>query len=685
MPQVVGTWIINAAVASGALASATGIGAALISAGAALAFNAAIAKIFAPKGPKPKDLQNELRQSDAPRVRYLGTNRASGAVLFWDWRSVGSKRVLFKLIAIAQGGMTDVRRWWLNDVEVTVVSEGVTGGIGDRVPDYGGNVNLRWRSGKGSFIDGGQYPSLLSAVTEWTAAHKATRVGTILAEFKSVSSEDAIEVYPGGEPKVLVEFDGDIANAPGRTPTHTLNLAWQLYDIITHADHGWLAPSEMDDASWALAVSDSFQTVPSAGGTTRARYLGGGGYQLAEPLKDVAQRWLDGMDGHLFLTTDGKLGMRVGKWRPPTYTITEDKIVSWDGGSGRDGLDVVATLVPKFTSPENMYQETSADPWEDPVALARYGEVAPKEIDLPVVQHHGQARRIAKRRAAAMNPKWRFTINLRFWGLLLYEEENVYLHMPRIGINNQPFAIRRWQCDMNGGDQVVTVTLEHVRPEADDWTAAEEGTAPVAAKATPGPKVVPTISIISTTVVTGLGSPYVRTTFTQPAGESVIGQYRRAGSVDPWTEMIREGTAGGVMRTQALFDREPIDMRFGVRRASWGTAIVGTWTEVNNIEVVANGTPPAPPTVVSWSGGIGTAVSVTFRPDLGANYSRTSLYRGEPDSAFASAAQIATTYATGAEVTIGGGTVPTGGAKYWLRSENASNVASAEVLVANIS
>lgn len=677
MPQAVAGWLITAT-------GATGIAAAAIQAGVALAFNAAIAKLTAPKGPKPKDVQNELRQSDAPRLRYVGRNRATGAVMYWDWHQVGSKRVLFKLIALSQGGITDVRRWWLNDTQVTVTGEAVTGELGDDPPDYAGNVNLRWRSGKDGQLDGGQYPSMLASVPAWTTAHRGRRIGTILAEFKAVKAEDAVEVYPGGEPKVLVEFDGDIVQHPTQERVeHTVNVAWQLYDILTHPTYGWLKRSDLDTALWQQAVVDCFEQVPTSGGT-RQRYRGGGGYSLAEPMKDVAQRWLDACDGELFLTVEGKLGIRVGVVRQPIYTITEDKIVSWEGGAGRDAVDVITTLVPKYTDPAGDYQETSADAWDDPVALARYGETLPKEIDLPVVQHHGQARAIAARRAARLNPKWRFTINLRFWGLKLIEQESVWLEFPRIGIGREPFKIVSFEFRPDGGDNgVVTVTLEHMRQQG-DLTAAQEGTAPTTTPVTKAPAVLPSIDFISTTLVTGKGAPYVRVVHSQHEGHSVIGQYRPTGSTQPWTEMVREGNAGGVLRTQGLFDGEPIDIRLGIRKADWATTVRGAWTVVTGFEVVADRDAPAAPTVTSFIGAVGgDPFRVTFEPDLGANYSLTRLYRG-PTEAFVGSTAIASSAATSSEVTIKGGSVPSGGVTYWLQSENRSGVKSAPVKITTI-
>lgn len=687
MPAAVAGWIITATGAAGAAAAAIQIGTALV-------FSYAVAKLTQPKGPSAKDLQTELRQSDAPRVRLLGRNRVAGASMFFDWRQVGAERVLFNLLAVGQGGISGVEKWWLGEKEVVVAADGGVLGIqdpegdpGDILSDhpgpyYGGHVVLRWRSGMGAEVDGGQYPSLLSAFTQWTTDHKLTGVGTILAELDHVPGEDVADTYPGGVPAITALVHGDVQRHPdGSAPSHTDRLAQQLYDILVHPEYGWFDADELDTASWIQAIADGDDEIELKDGGTMRRYEGGGGYRLDEPLKDVAQRWLDGMAGQLFLTAEGEVGLRVGKWREPTYTITEDKIVAWDGGIGRGEMDVVTTLVPKYVAPETDYQETTADPWEDALALSRYGETIPKEIDLPVVQHHGQARRLAKIKLARLNPRWRFTIKLRFWGLLLIEEESVYLTMSRLGIVDEPFWIERFGLDMDSEDGVVTVSLIHARPESFDWDPmTEEGEPPAVADLTGAVATPPTITVVSVEVVTGSGDPYARVTFTQPVGETVVAQYRPTGSVDPWTTMLREGT-GGSVRTPGLFDDQPIDVRLGIAKVAWSTTIVGAWTVIEDIDIVADPTGPDAPVVVSHSGTAGGAFSITFAPDLGINYRSTKLFRAGPTDSFGAATVVDESFAMVPEVTLTG-TVPGAGARYWLRSENTSGVTSPKVLVA---
>ena len=676
MPQVVAGWIIASA---GGVAAVGTVGAALIQAGAALAFNYAVSKIFAPKGPKPRDLQTELRQSDAPMVRYLGNSKAAGAVMYWDWRAVENRRRLYKLVAVGAGGITAVAKWWINDKEVAATDGAVT------TAPQAGNVQLHWRMGRDTQLYGGAYSQMTDPL--WTADHRLEEVGTILALFDAPSPEDFPTVFPGGgNDQVMILFSGDKARHPdGTTYGHTVNLARHVYDILIHPKWGICTAADIDLPSFAQAVADCNEAVALKAGGTLARYAGGGGYRLDESIADVTQRWLDGMAGQIYVTTEGKIGLRAGKWRAPTYTITEDKIVSMEYGAGSGAFEPVTTLEPTYTAPEADWQTTNADPWDDPAALARYGEVTPKELPLPVVQHHGQARRLAKIKIAKLNPKYRFTIRLRLWGLLLIEEETVSLTLPRLGINAQPFWIDSFAMDMDGEDGVVVVELIHARPESFDWNpATEEGEPP----ATPPPPTTPglegPVTITSVTVVTGDGPPLIRVAYTRPVGRVVIVQYRRHGVMtDPWSTMTMEG-GGGVARTGGLSDATSYDLRYAPAKSAFGNPTpAGPWSYIDDVQVVANPNPPAAPVVVSSSGTAGGAFSVTFEPAVGVNYKKTSLYRAAVGATFPDAVKIKESTATSAQVTLTD-TVPIAGARYWLRSENESGVASASVLVTAI-
>lgn len=198
-------------------------------------------------------------------------------------------------------------------------------------------------------------------------------------------------------------------------------------------------------------------------------------------------------------------------------------------------------------------------------------------------------------------------------------------------------------------------------------------------------------AITSVSLITNDGPPYIRIegTLTAQAGDNLMAQFRRTGSPLAWTDMIAEAASGGgfSFRTMPLGDLSEYDFRvfFGRYENSSGgreLRMQSVPVEVIGVDVVANGNPPDEPVVLSASGSAGDDLVVMFTVDLGANYHRTGLYRAAPGAPFGSAALVKWSYDQSSQVTMTAPIPPSGG-RYWLRSENQSQVASDPVEVGN--
>lgn len=678
MMAAVGAWLVAAWTGGGAAAFA-------LKTVASVALNMALAKLSAPKGPRPQEIATEAKSSNAQRIRHLGRVRASGALMFWDWtHTIGGARRLFKLIAVAEGGMEAVHQWYLNNEPVEVNADGYV----TTEPWNKGNIRLRFRKGiQGDQWDGGNWADLRAAFPDqWTTDHRLRGVGCILATFDAVDGEDIGDVYPGGEPEVSALISGARAFwAPeGTSFIDSRNPAVLLSDVVSHPVYGGLAAADLDAPAFVSGRNDSNDTVSSAGGT-RPRYQAGLSYALSDGLKDTAQKLLDAMGGRAWITPEGKLAMQAGVWMPPTITIEERHIVEMDYGAGTERISRVTTLVPTYVAPEVEWQESTADPWDDTAAIARWGEGEPKGVDLLAVQHHGQARHICKQMLAVMNPARRMSMKLRSSGLRLIGERVCAVNIPRLGLNGAPFWIDSFGWDGTN----VTVDLLEADPASFDWTAAEEGSPPSVPDEIDREPPEITTPITSVTVVTDDGAPYIRITGTlmAVAGYQIVAQYRRVSHrpAGAWTNMVRETAPAGqyAFRTQPLADRQDYDIRtfFGFLRD--GEYILhSTPVVVLDIDVVANNNPPAAPVIVSQSGSAGGTLTVTFMPDLGANYRRTGLYRAAAGGSWANATFIKWSYDTSSDVTMTA-PIPGGGARFWLQSENPSEVKSDPVVVGN--
>lgn len=660
--------------------------------------NFALAKINQPKGPKPRDLQTQIRSGSAERMAHFGRVRVSGALMFADYKYFSDGLTAFGieipkgtnkayvLLAISTGEISGIDEWFLDGKRVTVNSEGWV-----QTAPWRNIVRLRYRSGGGAEINGGAWNELRASFPDrWTANHRLRGVATILGEFDAVDPEDVADVYPGGRPP---EISATVRGMPCYEPatgnySFTTNPVRHLLHYLSTVGTGKIPIEEFDLSIWDQARVDCIDNLPTLTGGTRPRYDGGGSFSLNEPAKDVARRILDSIAGEIYTTPDGLIGIRVGKYRAPAFTIDDSKIVGMDFGLGRKEMNRVTTLVPEYVEPSLFYTETTADPWENARAIARFGEPKPRELSVLWCQHHGQARAVAKIEAARQNPLLTASVKLRFWGLLLMGEERVFMNRPDRFINNVPMRIRSMTINLEGTEGVVSAELESEDASSFSWQGFEEGQKPSAPeRAVNGrPALTPPL-ITDVTINRNGGVLFLSGNVELEAGRGFGVQYRKS-TGGPWVR-ASFNYDNGYWRTPDLEDGQNYDIRarrfrLGLNSLSWergsdDLTSFSNWTTLSNIAVVRDNTAPGNPQINSVEV-VGNQLQFSFRPDLGANYSNTQLWRGT--GTFANATSIRTYYEQSSIVSgaVGLSAEPQ---NYWLRSGNGSGVTSAPVFLGN--
>lgn len=679
------------------LASGTAL-ATIANIGISIGVNFALAKINQPKGPKPRDLQTQIRSGAAERMAHFGRVRVSGSLMFSDYHYFpdditvfgitiprGTNRA-YVLLAISTGEVSGVDQWFLDGKKVSVNAQGWV-----QTSPWRNRVRLRLRTGGGAEINGGDWADLRAAFPErWTADHRLRGVATILGEFNSVDAEDVADVYPGGRPP---EISAVIRGMPCIEPatgnySFTTNPVRHLLHFLSTAGVGKIPLAEFDLSIWDQARVDCIDNLPTLTGPTRPRYDGGGSFSLNEAAKDVARRILDSVAGDIYITPEGLIGIRVGKYRAPAFTIDDSKIVSMDFGLGRKEMNRVTTLVPEYVEPELFYTETTADPWENARAIARFGEPKPRELSVLWCQHHGQARAVAKIEAARQNPLLTASVKLRFWGLLLMGEERVMMNRPERFINNVPMRIRTMTIDLEGSDGIVSAELESEEVASFAWQGFEEGQRPrTPDRSVNGRPVIDAPLITDITINRNGGVLFLSGTVPDEPGRSFGVQYRKS-TGGPWVRAAFNQD-NGYWRTPDLEDGQNYDIRarrfrsglsaFTWERGNDDQTSFSNWTTITNIAVIRDNNAPGNPQIVSVEV-VGSQLQFSFRPDLGANYNNTQLWRGT--GTFADATSIRTYYDQ-SSVVSGTVTVTSGSQNYWLRSGNGSGVNSAPVFLGN--
>ncbi len=117
---------------------------------------------------------------------------------------------------------------------------------------------------------------------------------------------------------------------------------------------------------------------------------------------------LDTFRGSLFLTADGRIGLRSARWIDPLDSdeIPPDAIVSARIERRTGLLNEFNAVKVRFTSPAHQWQEQQAHTIRDEAAVERLGREVVDETVLPMVVSHTQAQRLAKIELYEDNPEW---------------------------------------------------------------------------------------------------------------------------------------------------------------------------------------------------------------------------------------------------------------------------------------
>lgn len=459
----------------------------LAQAGGSLIAGGAAAVASRVLSPKPRlsspngNYQAVINQAAAPRVRGYGRAKLGGPRAFFD----SKKGKLYQIVLLHTGEVAGFHRIWVGDVAVTRDSEGLV--ENEEFLAGGGNHMVRVLTRTGT-DDQTPYNVMLGAWPEvWSADHKINGIATMCAVFESPKLEYFQKVFPDGHnTQVRAELDLTKVYDP-----RTMTIAWSDNAALCIADYlvsdDGMPNIGFDDIDW-----DSFgafadvcdQPTGKKGGGTEPRYRLWGVYSLQDEPKGVLERMAQTCDAELYLTPEGKIGVRGGVWTEPTVTIEDSIVTGYEGfeqGSGRFVAFNELKII--YTDPEQDYQPTEAEPWIDHEDQADRGQIV-SPFDVDMVPSASQARRLAKIHSAKENPRWRGTVQTDLRGLAAVGERIVRIVLPELGIDGS-FFIKGWSLasDMSG----LTFDVISLSEDAYLWDAeAEEGqTSPPPADTSP--------------------------------------------------------------------------------------------------------------------------------------------------------------------------------------------------------
>jgi hypothetical protein len=393
--------------------------------------------IFRPTQPKPEDVQQQVRQPTAPRIRHYGRVKTSGTWAFAETKSGN----FYKVLALGQGPFDAIEQVWIDDLQLDLLSDGTPRPPSKFRNGTSGSSLLRIQTRLGVTIETA-YSELVSTFTEWTAQHRGDGIASLLACQYAVGQESYLSLFPNG---INTNYRVVARTALVKNPVTGVTewndrAAAVIRDYMTHRDGMRLPESlfttPLAQSGWVAAYNRSNEAIAIAAGGSEPRYRLWGSYQLNERPADVLGRMLACCDGRLVPTPDGGLTLDIGAWSEPSVVLTTDAITGFsEVGRGRDVMTTANTIRATFLDPSQDYQSTDADPWADENAVLERGEEA-KDLQFTMAPSHSQARRLMKLEWFRANPNWVGTFNTNLMGLAAFGERFVRMQYPLFGINS---------------------------------------------------------------------------------------------------------------------------------------------------------------------------------------------------------------------------------------------------------
>lgn len=437
MPQVIAAPLAAAAFNAGlplaAVNAIAGVGVtgAILHAGVSVALTVgasyAIAKLTAPKVPKPSDGQLEFKQPIPARFFPYGLVKFSGPVLLLEIGGDGN-HTLNKITCFGTRELAEFVEFYIDGNDVAD-ADLATNPVADNWWNTNSLVNLHL----GTDAQVADATALVRFALGWTADHRLRGIPYAYAALDSDDAADFNGSFPNGEPQFscvagVKVYDPTKDTTVGGSGSHRQNdrATWEFSDEQRLHVLDWLLWPEgydkpfarIDLASWMPQIEMGRELVPLKAGGTEKRYRCATIVRYDEPRGRVLKRLMEAGDQQLYTTSTGLIGTRGGVWADPTVSLEVERFPEMSFTHGVPMMDRINEFQLSCMLPEREYAEFDLEPWinaADPEHIA--GIIRRVPLELTQVPSNSQAQRLAKIYMMKRNPRWAGQVRTSFAGL----------------------------------------------------------------------------------------------------------------------------------------------------------------------------------------------------------------------------------------------------------------------------
>lgn len=473
MAQALGLLLLGSAssvsIAGIALTTAAGgltIAGSIFNIGASLLLSAATQALFAPDLPAvgPDSIKVNTASEMMPRVKHYGEVRVGYAIIFTSAKS----GKLYRLIVHGHGQIGGISQYYVDKSAVTVGTNGFV-----EEEQYAENL-LKIESRLG-VIPEAPYQDLIDDFPEWSAQHRLDGLSTTLITATLPGLDRFNAVYPNREPTLEAVLNGSIVTDP-RTGdrSYSDNLAVCAYDYEIDPDGANLGDL-VDVDSFAAAADACDEVITVVNQSPERSWRTAQSFDLNEDPAEVRGRFIAACGGEYYLTPAGKLGLRVGGWEEPEFTLTE-AMLSDEGFEAEFGLDAVSGYsisTFQYVEPTHGHIRITGDQYEDADRIEAIGRQ--KDNPFFATPSHRQCRHAAKIKMEQENPEVVLRVKCKPVALEMFYERFVTVDFPTRRITGT-FQIKSKAIDPQTLAQ--TYTLHLVTRKNVELDPSEFGTVP---------------------------------------------------------------------------------------------------------------------------------------------------------------------------------------------------------------
>lgn len=290
----------------------------------------------------------------------------------------------------------------------------------------------------------------------------------------TVADQDTLFLQTGDQ----VYFSGSNMPSPITTSDTYYVIAYQRQDT----------PRLKVATSLANAMAGTAISLTSAGsGTDRRvikkgepRYYGGGIIKSDVEIGRNLQEIVSGMGGRV-IAAGGKYRILGGKYYAPTYSFTEQDIVSTVSVTTKKSkTERFNRIKGIYTSQINQGNPSDYPIVENALYKTEDGEYIDRDLTLPFTQRPSTAQRIAKMELERQRQEIVVSASFNLKAFKVMAGDNVYFSFEKYGWSEKVFEILEWSLGFEGGDDlsppvpVVNITMQENDSSVYDWNNGEE-------------------------------------------------------------------------------------------------------------------------------------------------------------------------------------------------------------------